>query len=66
MPVVPERRQHILRPVRLSTIVVSFAVALLLNFLPWHNVAFVPDFVALTQKLREMIVHAQPPKGGPQ
>jgi NitT/TauT family transport system ATP-binding protein len=25
-----------------------------------------PDFVALTQKLREMIVHAQPPKGGPQ
>ena len=45
---VPERRQHILLPVRLSTIVVSFALALLLNFLPWHNVALAPDFVALT------------------
>jgi rod shape-determining protein MreD len=46
--VVPDRRQQILRPVRLSTIVVSFTAALLLNFLPWHNVALVPDFVALT------------------
>ena len=45
---VPERRQQILLPVRLSTIVVSFAAALLLNFLPWPNVALVPDFVALT------------------
>ncbi len=45
---VPERRQHILLPVRLSTIVVSFGLALLLNFLPWHNVALAPDFVALT------------------
>jgi rod shape-determining protein MreD len=25
----------------------SFALALLLNFLPWNNVALVPDFVAL-------------------
>jgi rod shape-determining protein MreD len=32
----------------MSTIVVSFAAALLLNFLPWHNMALVPDFVALT------------------
>lgn len=44
----PDRRQQILRPVRLSTIVVSFAAALLLNFLPWHNVVLAPDFVALT------------------
>ena len=44
----PDRRQQILRPVRLSTIVVSFVIALLLNFLPWHSVALVPDFVALT------------------
>jgi rod shape-determining protein MreD len=39
--------QRILLPVRASTILVSFAVALLLNFLPWKNVAVVPDFVAL-------------------
>ncbi|MGH8673479.1 MAG: rod shape-determining protein MreD [Burkholderiales bacterium] len=45
---VPERRQAILLPVRLSTIVASFAAALLLNFLPWPNVALAPDFVALT------------------
>ena len=45
---VPEKRQPILLPVRMSTIVVSFAAALLLNFLPWPNVALVPDFVALT------------------
>ena len=44
----PDRRQQILLPVRLSTIVVSFAVALLLNFLPWHDVALAPDFAALT------------------
>lgn len=44
----PDGRQAILRPVRLSTIAVSFAIALLLNFLPWTNLAFVPDFVALT------------------
>ena len=44
----PDRRQQILLPVRLSTIVVSFAIALLLNFLPWYSVALAPDFVALT------------------
>jgi rod shape-determining protein MreD len=44
-----ERRapQHILLPVRASTIAGSLAVALLVNFLPWTNVALVPDFVAL-------------------
>ena len=44
----PDQREQILQPVRLSTIVVSFATALLLNFLPWQSVALAPDFVALT------------------
>jgi rod shape-determining protein MreD len=39
--------QAILLPVRAGTILASFAAALLLNFLPWRNVALVPDFVAL-------------------
>jgi rod shape-determining protein MreD len=39
--------QRILLPVRASTIVGSFALALLANFLPWHNVALAPDLVAL-------------------
>jgi len=39
--------QRILLPVRASTILVSFAAALLLNFLPWKNIAVVPDFTAL-------------------
>lgn len=43
-----ERPQYILLPVRIGTIVLSFAVALLLDFLPWKNIAPVPDFVALT------------------
>jgi rod shape-determining protein MreD len=43
----PDSPQHILMPVRLSTIVLSFAAALLLNFLPWPDLRFVPDFVAL-------------------
>ncbi len=43
-----ERPQYILLPVRIGTIVISFAVALLLNFLPWKDVSLVPDFVALT------------------
>ena len=44
----PDRPQHILLPVRISTIAVSFAAALLLNFLPWRSVALAPDFAALT------------------
>jgi len=43
----PDSPQHILMPVRLSTIALSFAAALLLNFLPWPDLRFVPDFVAL-------------------
>jgi len=39
--------QRILLPVRVSTIALSFAVALVLNFLPWPNLMLVPDFVAL-------------------
>jgi rod shape-determining protein MreD len=39
--------RQILQPVRLSTIIVSFAIALLLNFLPWRDLRVVPDFVAL-------------------
>jgi rod shape-determining protein MreD len=39
--------QAILLPVRAGTILGSLAVALLLDFLPWRNVALAPDFVAL-------------------
>lgn len=39
--------QRILLPARASTILVSLAIALLANFLPWKNVLVVPDFVAL-------------------
>ena len=39
--------QRILQPVRASTIIVSLALALFANFIPWKNVALVPDFVAL-------------------
>jgi len=46
--VLAERPQYILLPVRIGTIVLSFAAALLLNFLPWKDLSLVPDFVALT------------------
>jgi rod shape-determining protein MreD len=39
--------QRILLPVRAGTIIGSFVVALLANFLPWKSIALVPDFVAL-------------------
>lgn len=39
--------QQILQPARASTIIVSLALALLLNFLPWRDLRLVPDFVAL-------------------
>jgi len=44
----PDRPQTILLPVRASTIAASFAGALLLDFLPWPDLALAPDFVALT------------------
>lgn len=40
-------RSQILQPVRVSTIVASFVLALFLNFLPWQDMRIVPDFVAL-------------------
>ena len=43
----PDSPHHILRPVRISTILLSFVVALVLNFLPWKDLRLVPDFVAL-------------------
>jgi len=43
----PNKPQHILLPVSSRTIVASFAVALLLSFLPWPDMRYVPDFVAL-------------------
>jgi len=45
--VTPDRPHHILLPVRLKTIVASFALALVLDFLPWPNLRLVPEFVAL-------------------
>jgi rod shape-determining protein MreD len=42
-----DRSRHLLLPARTSTIVVSFAAALVLNFLPWPDVMLAPDFVAL-------------------
>lgn len=43
----PDSHQHILRPVRVGTIVLSFVGALLLDFLPWADLRLVPDFVAM-------------------
>jgi rod shape-determining protein MreD len=40
-------RSQILLPARTSTIIGSFVLALLLNFLPWSDMRLVPDFVAL-------------------
>lgn len=42
-----DRAEHILLPVRASTIIASFALALFLNFLPWRDLRLTPDFVAL-------------------
>jgi len=39
--------RRILLPVRASTILGSLGLALLANFMPWKNIAPVPDFVAL-------------------
>ena len=41
-------RSQILLPVRTSTIIGSFVLALFLNFLPWADLRVVPDFVAVT------------------
>jgi rod shape-determining protein MreD len=38
---------QILQPVRASTVIASFAIALFINFLPWRDMRVVPVFVAL-------------------
>jgi rod shape-determining protein MreD len=43
----PDRPQRILQPVRLRTIVGSFVLALLLDFMPWPDLRMAPEFVAL-------------------
>ena len=40
-------RSQILLPVRASTIIASFVLALFLNFLPWRDLRLVPDFAAV-------------------
>lgn len=45
---ISERPQYILLPVRIGTIIASFTIALLLEFLPWNDLTLMPDFVALT------------------
>jgi rod shape-determining protein MreD len=47
MMVLSGRSEHILRPARVSTIALSLAMALFLDFLPWKDLRLVPDFVAL-------------------
>lgn len=43
----PDRPQRILQPVRLRTIIGSFVLALLLDFMPWPDLRMAPEFVAL-------------------
>jgi rod shape-determining protein MreD len=45
MPI-QEQPQHILLPARVSFIVLTLALALLFNLLPWRNTAGVPDLTA--------------------
>jgi rod shape-determining protein MreD len=44
---VPDSSRHILMPARVSTIALSFAIALVLDFLPWKDLRLVPEFAAL-------------------
>ena len=43
----PDRSSTILMPARYSTVVLSFAAALVLDFLPWKDLRLVPEFAAL-------------------
>lgn len=43
----PDSSRHILMPAKVSTVVFSFAAALVLDFLPWHDLRLVPEFAAL-------------------
>ena len=43
----PDSSRHILMPARVSTVALSFAIALVLDFLPWKDLRLVPEFAAL-------------------
>jgi rod shape-determining protein MreD len=43
----PDSSRHILMPAKVSTVVLSFAAALVLDFLPWQDMRLVPEFAAL-------------------
>src|SRR5688572_3237837 len=43
----PDSSRHILLPARVSTVVLSFVAALVLDFMPWKDLRLVPEFVAL-------------------
>jgi rod shape-determining protein MreD len=43
----PDSSRHILMPARVSTVVLSFTAALVLDFMPWKDLRLVPEFVAL-------------------
>jgi rod shape-determining protein MreD len=43
----PDSSRHILMPARVSTVVLSFAAALVLDFMPWQDLRLVPEFASL-------------------
>jgi rod shape-determining protein MreD len=43
----PDSSRNILMPARVSTVALSFAVALVLDFMPWKDLRLVPEFAAL-------------------
>ena len=43
----PDSSRHILMPARVSTVALSFVIALVLDFLPWKDLRLVPEFTAL-------------------
>ena len=43
----PDSSRAILVPTKLNTVVLSFAAALVLDFLPWPDLRLVPEFAAL-------------------
>ena len=43
----PDSSRTILMPARVSTVALSFAIALVLDFLPWKDLRLVPEFAAL-------------------
>jgi rod shape-determining protein MreD len=43
----PDSSRTILLPARVSTVVLSFACALVIDFMPWKDLRLVPEFAAL-------------------